>query len=107
MTEEEFLAIWQAAELKPQIYIYRLYHDEHGSPLFYSMEDLPGKYIEVDVATFSASPSNVRVVNGKITYLKGNTILKLKPGSVGTPCHPQNVSIVVEDTQPHIKCILK
>ena len=105
MTEEEF---WAAlAPLPEPVYIYRLYHDDNGCPLFYSMEDRPGKYVEIDPATFALSPSNVRVVDGKLKYLKSNTVLRLHPGEEGTPCDPTNVSIVVDAAQPHTKWTLK
>lgn len=105
MTEQEF---WAAlAPVVDPVYIYRLYHDDNGTPLFYSMEDLPGKYVNIDQATFANTPSNVRVVNGKLTYLKSPAALKLQPSNTGTPCHTQNVSVVVNETQHHTKWILK
>ena len=51
MTEAEF---WAA--LAPQEIVavtYRLYYDDLGYPLFYSMEDLPGKYIDIDQTTYT------------------------------------------------------
>ena len=105
MTDEEF---WAAlTPIADPVYIYRLYHDDNGVPLFYSMEDLPGKYVELDQQTFANMPSNVRVVDGKLAYLKSSVALKLQPSNTGTPCHPQNVSVVVSETQAHIKWILK
>ena len=106
MTEDEF---WAGTKppYPPPVLFYRLYYNDNGMPLYYSMEDLPGKYIDVDAETFGRSPSNVRVVDGKIKYLKSSTILKLKPTGVGTPCHPNNVSIVVDEAHPHIKWSLK
>ena len=105
MTEEEFWATM--APVADPVYMYRLYHDDNGVPLFYSMEDLPGKYVELDQATFANMPSNVRVINGKLTYLKSPVALKLQPSDTGTPCHTQNVSVVVSETQAHTKWILK
>lgn len=106
MTEEEF---WAAlAPLPgPRPLIYRLYYDDNGLPLFYSMENLPGKYLEIDQETFGNSPSNVRVVNGQLTYLKTSTVLRLYPSKHGTPCHITNVSIVVDPAEPHIKWKLR
>ena len=108
MTEEEFWAAL-APLPEPPPFIYRLYYDDNGLPQFYSMEDLPGKYVEIDQATFNNSPTNVRVVDSKLTYLKSSTVLKLhpSPNGPGTPCHPSNVSIVVDETQSHTKWILK
>ena len=103
MTEEEFWAAL-APLPKPKPLVYRLYYDNTGLPLFYSMEDLPGEYIEIDRATFGNSPVNIKVVNGQITYLKIATVLRrLQPSKSGTPCHITNISIVVDPSEPHIK----
>ena len=105
MNEQEF---WAAlAPVDPPVYIYRLYHDDNGLPLFYSQEDLPGKYIDIDQATFANSPTNVRVVDGELKYLKSTAMLRLHPSDEGTACHPTNVSIVVDPAEPHIKWALK
>jgi hypothetical protein len=105
MNEQEF---WAAlAPLPKPVYIYRLYYNDNGLPLFYSQEDLPGKYIEIDQATFARSPSNVCVVDEKLTYIKTSIALRLHPSETGTPCHPTNVSIVVDPAEPHTRWALK
>ena len=48
MNEEEFAEFWKNfkwPEVKP-VY-FRLYYNEKGKALFYSQEDLPGKYIDI------------------------------------------------------------
>jgi hypothetical protein len=85
-----------------------MYYDELGDPLFYSMEELPGNYIEVSAEIFSLGATNCRVVNGQLVALKTATDLhKLIPSKVGTACHPQDVCIVVDESAPHIKWSLK
>lgn len=106
MTEEEFwAALAPTPELTPPSY--RLYYGEQGEPLFYSMEDLPGKYVIVDHSTYTNPPTHVRVVDGVLTVLKTTTVLKLQPSDTGTPCHIQNVSIIVDEAHPNKKWILK
>ena len=102
MTEEEF---WSALApvAAPTPAVYRLYYDEQGNPLFYSPEELPGNYIEIDQLTFASSPTNIKVVNGKMVVLKTATVSKLVPGEIGTPCYPRDVSIVVDESQPNTK----
>jgi len=93
---------WTPPELPPQP-IRRLYYDNQGTPLFYSSEDLPGNYIDVDFVTFeSLSLQNLMVVNGQLTRRPlPATIAKLVPSTQGTPCSPYNVAIVVGLEQPH------
>jgi hypothetical protein len=102
MTPEQLQQLFQAT-LEPPPLFYRLYHDEHGRPLFYSMEDCPGTYIEIDQATFARSASNVRVRNGKLIEITWATTAKLVPGNSGSPCHPDNVAVIVAEDQPHTR----
>jgi hypothetical protein len=106
MTEQEF---WAALSTPPATALptYRLYYGEQGEPLFYSMEVLPGKYIEVDHATYSNPPTHCRVVDGVLQVSKTNSVTKIVPADIGTPCHPNNVSIVVDENELHTRWILK
>ncbi len=99
LTEEEFWAAL-AAMPEPQPVFYRLYHD-NGMPVCYRMEDLPGTYIEIDAETFARSPTNVRVRDGKLIEQQWRTTNKLVPSNHGTPCHPDDICIVVDATQEH------
>jgi hypothetical protein len=101
MTPDEFWSILHNAPESQPVY-YRLYHDDQGVPLFYSMEDQPGTYIEIDQATFARGSMNVRVRDGRLVEITWATTTKLVPGDSGSPCHPTNVAVVVTEDQPHI-----
>ena len=100
MTPEEFWSILHNMP-EPKPVFFRLYYDADGKPLFYSMEDLPGTYIEIDQKTFARGSMNVRVRDGKLVEITWATTTKLVPGDSGTPCHPNNVAVVVAEDQPH------
>ena len=87
---------------------HRLYYDDLGDPLFYSMEDLPGNYIEVTPAVFAVGATNCRVVDGTLVVFKTTTPAhKLTPGETGQACHPQDVAVVVDQLDPHTKWSLQ
>ena len=88
---------------------YRLYYNEDGTPKCYSMEELSGKYVEVDAETFARRPWNVRVVDGTIKFIEPLiTVEKLTPNQEqGTACHPKNVCVVVSSDETNIKWNVK
>ena len=94
MTPDEFFgALENMPEPKPVFY--RLYHDEQGRPLFYSMEDVPGTYIEISQEEYAQGKSNISVKNGRIVEVTWQTAEKLTPSDTGTQCHVKDVAIVV------------
>lgn len=105
MNADELAALLQAMP-EPKPVFWRLYYDEQGAPITYSMEDQPGTYIDVDPETFARAPYNVRVKNGRLIELS-KAVQKLMPSDSGTPCHPDNVAIVVPETEPHQRWELK
>ena len=102
MTPKKFWSILHHMP-EPLPVFYRLYHDDQGRPLFYSMEDCPGTYIEIDQATFARSATNVRVRDGRLVEITWATTTKLVPGNSGPPCHPDNVAVIVARDQPHTR----
>lgn len=107
-TTENFWKAWAEPAPEPAPIFFRLYYSPHGEPVSYSMEDLLGNYIEIDAETYQRSSFNVRVVDGKLVHIVPKKITsKLKPGTTGTPCSPDNVSVVVTEDQPHNKWSLK
>jgi hypothetical protein len=103
LTEQEFWSILQSTtECKPVFY--RLYYNDNGTPIIYSMEELPDNYIEVDQQTYVLAPFNVRVVDGKLVHINPVvTVKKLQPSTEGTTCDPSDVCVVVSADQPHTK----
>lgn len=104
-TTENFLNFWENfkwPESKPVFY--RAYYRD-DTTVFFSMEDLPGNYIEIDLETYQQGDTSVRVIDGKLVKVTPLTyITKLQPTSdSGYPCHPQDVSIIVNESSPHQK----
>jgi hypothetical protein len=69
------------------------------------MEDLPGKYIEVDRETYVNHTWNVRVEDEKLHIVPiTKTVNTLRPSLVdGIACHPGDVCVVTNPNQDHIK----
>ena len=86
---------------EPQPVFYRLYYNDAGQPICYSMEDFPGNYIDIDAETFGLAPHNVRVVDNKLKYITTRTSEKIVPSNTGTQCHPQSVAVIVEQNGTH------
>jgi hypothetical protein len=108
LTPDNFWSILHAMP-EPMTVSHRLYYDNAGNLIMYSMEDLPGNYIQVDPATYALAPANVRVVDKKIIYIKpAITVKKLQPNnSNGTTCDPRDVCVVVRPDQEHTKWSIK
>ncbi len=81
---------------------FRLYYNDQGRPIVYTMEELEGNYIEVDRLTYLEASMNVRVLDNKLVKINTTTFKKLMPSTAGTPCYPDNVAIVVPEGQPCI-----
>jgi hypothetical protein len=107
MTPEEFWTILHAIpEEIPTLR--RLYYNDSGEPLFYSTEDLPGNYIDIDPETFSRASSQVRVRNGQIVSTTTHRVTKkLVPANHGIACDSRDVCVVVDTKQSHTKWTIK
>jgi len=93
-TTENFWAAWAIPSEAPKPIFYRVYYDDHGDFLFYSMEDVPGNYLEIDQATYAQSSPRIRVVDGKLYHIKTNVATKLVPSNQGQACDPRDVTVV-------------
>ena len=107
-TEENFWKAWAEPIPVPYPIFFRLYYNDAGAPLYYSMEDLPGNYIEINAEEFARSSHKVRVIDNKLVHIVPKTISnKLVPSEIGTPCLTQDITIIVDNTYPNIKWSLK
>ena len=98
MTEQEFLEFWNSYQwTDPNTVYYRLYYDDAGLSLFYSHEDLPGKYVDVTPEQFALQDRSIKVIDGKIVRQRTARMSKLAPAMSGTLCHAQDVTVVVND----------
>ena len=109
LTAENFWKIWSESTVPAPAIFYRLYYNDDGSPVCYTMEDLPGNYIEVDINTYLVGSHNVRVVDQKLIHLPTvGLVTKLRPdSSTGTACDPQDVCVVVDENTSHVKWSLQ
>jgi hypothetical protein len=105
-TTENFWKAWNEFEWpEPVPVTYRLYYNDNGSPQCYTMESLPGKYVEIDRETYVAASWNVRVIDEKLQIVApAITVNKLQPNSdTGISCAPTDVCVIVSQDQPHTK----
>ena len=105
-TTQNFWTVLQQFQWpEPVSVTYRLYHDDQGHPLFYSMEQLPGTYIEIDQATYVHACHQVRVKDGKLVKLMPKVqVSKLaRDSDHGVPCDHRDVCVVINQNRPHQK----
>jgi hypothetical protein len=94
-------AFWQAVaehdwQQPNHILEFRLYYNEHGEVLCYSMEDLPGNYISIDRQTFDQARVDILVKHGKIIKISNPISWKLAPANEENyACHAQDVTVIV------------
>ena len=109
-TTQNFLSVLRSFEWpEPMSVTYRLYHDEQGQPLIYTMEALPGAYIEVSREIYIQASRHVRVLNGKLMILPQTTCAtKLTPhAEQGMTCDPRDVCVVVPFDRPNQRWSMK
>jgi len=96
-TTDNFWQIWTSFTWpEPTPVFYRCYYLDDGTVDFYTMEDLPGNYIEIDQSAYIRAAKPARVVNGQIEIVRPKiSVQKLvRTESQGTQCHHQDVSVV-------------
>ena len=108
MTPEEFWSILYN-QSAPKPVFYRVYYNNDGDVICYSMEELPHNYIELTAEQYQASPTNAKVIDCQLVVIKPKKIIsKLTPSTErGTPCCSEDVSIVVNESTTHTKWMIK
>jgi len=96
-TTDNFWQVWNSFTWPdPQPVTYRCYYLDDGTVDFYTMEDLPGNYIEVEQQIYVLAPKPAIVINGVLKLTNPTvTVQKLSPAEHGTQCHQQDVSVIV------------
>jgi hypothetical protein len=101
-TTDNFLSVWNnLPEHVIKFPTQKLYYDDEGRPIDYTIEDREGNYVEVDGPTYMQANMNVRVRDGKIVELSAISYKKLKPSSTGTACVDEDVTIVAPVDYPN------
>jgi hypothetical protein len=96
----EFLDAWSRWQPPPPPEIFwRLYHDDCGNPLRYSMQDEPGTWIAISCAEYHRASFSVWVRDGKILPRSVPLTKKLVPSATGTLCHPQDITVISTNGQ--------
>jgi len=94
--DEIFMEFWRNYQWPdPMPMYFRLYHDESGRPLSYSRLDQPGLFVEVTPEEFAVADMNVRIQDGRLIRPQRGRPPKLIPDADGTPCHSEDITIVV------------
>lgn len=105
-TTENFIKVMSTFEWPDPVSVsYRLYYNDDGTPKCYAMEDLPGKYIEVDQEIYALRPWNVLVKNNQLIVVEPKVSVQklVQDQSTGTACCPQDICVVTTQDRPHIK----
>jgi hypothetical protein len=99
---EEFI-VFEAPKIEPPEF--RLYYNDDGSIKYYCGDKSgEGNYIVIDSHTFAQARYDVMVVEGQIVSAKPKHIIhKLMPGNKGTPCHKEDISIIITEDIEHTK----
>ncbi len=76
---------------------YRVYYDETGKVITYTIENIPGKYLVITREQYAEARPDAMVRDGKL--IKTNVVThiwKLEKSSQGTQCSKYDISIIVD-----------
>ena len=104
-TTDNFWKFWNNFTWRePEPVIYRCYYKEDGTPDFYTMEDLPGNWVEVSQEIYINCPLHGRVIDGKLVLFEPKTtVRKLRPVMAGgVACDRRDVCVIVDPTDSNL-----
>lgn len=95
-TTKNFWKVWSTFQWpEPTPVSFRCYYLDDGTVTLYSMEELPGNYIEVTQKEYVMAQMPAKVIDGKLTVIKpGVVIEKLCPSTAGTTCHSDDICVI-------------
>ena len=100
---DEFTKAWnefQWSTTPPPPIEFRVYYDSAtGEILYYTTESHAGDYILVDKDTFHRNRFDWCVKNGKM-HAPMLLRAKLRPDTIGTACHAQDITIIAQQGDP-------
>ena len=100
-TTQNFWRAWNSFQWPdPKPVSYRCYYRDDGTVDFYTMDDLPGSYVEVSKEIYIASPYNARVEKGVFRLIpRRHSVERLVPDqSAGIRCDRRDVCVIVSDS---------
>jgi hypothetical protein len=105
MTNNDILLeFWQNHQWQdPKPVMYRLYHDDQGKPLEYSMEAHSGYWIDITPEQYAMADMRVRVVDGVLTLPPSPAPPRMILSDTGATCHPWSLLLLVNPDQPNNK----
>ena len=98
MTEQELIELLSVSVEDKKVVKtpeFRVYYDENGGILYYTMEDLPGNYILITKQQYAESRYDYVVKDGKLTNPNRVTVVnKMKKTPVGVGSCKYDISII-------------
>jgi len=98
-TTDNFWAVWNRFKWQePTVPVYRCYYVDNGDVDIYTMDQIPGNYIEITKEQYLAASKPARVIDGQLIVPKPRMLVqKLVPNAnTGVQCHAHDVCVVVE-----------
>jgi len=96
---EEFIELDEELVIPvPKQVEFRLYYNDDGSIMYYTTEELPGKYIVVTKEIYAEGRHDVKVENESVVRLANKIVIsKLEKSINGVKCASEDINILVSN----------